>query len=375
MSDFHGIIFAYGAVPELGELVRRRTASSLPFCGRYRLIDFALSSLMNAGIHDVGVIMRRDYQSLLDHLASGKDWDMGRRIGGLRMLPPFGLPEYHRGDYTGTIEALNAVSTYIHDINAKYIIMMHGNTAANIDLRAAIRQHLASGAEITAICTDATPDYRHHRYIVDADGFARSMIFNQTAAGEGAASLEAYIISKPLLISMMDACAAANHYHFHRDAIADYLASGGKVNVFFHRGYGKRIMSTEAYFNTNMDMLSAANRAELFPAERPVRTKTHEDVSTYYAEGSMAKMPCCRRLHNRGRDRQLHHLLRCAHKKGRAAFRLRHHARNGDRRGRYNEKRHCRQIVCGFVVPDDNGQREAAGSAPEGHKDLIRSYL
>ena len=211
---------------------------------------------MNAGIHDVGVIMRRDYQSLLDHLASGKDWDMGRRIGGLRMLPPFGLPEYHQGDYTGTIEALNAVSTYIHDINAKYIIMMHGNTAANIDLRAAIRQHLASGAEITAICTDATPDYRHHRYIVDADGFARSMIFNQTAAGEGAASLEAYIISKPLLISMMDACAAANHYHFHRDAIADYLASGGKVNVFFHRGYGKRIMSTEAYFNANMDTVS-----------------------------------------------------------------------------------------------------------------------
>ena len=81
MSDFHGIIFAYGAVPELGELVKKRTASSLPFCGRYRLIDFALSSLMNAGIHDVGVIMRRDYQSLLDHLASGKDWDMGRRIG------------------------------------------------------------------------------------------------------------------------------------------------------------------------------------------------------------------------------------------------------------------------------------------------------
>ena len=88
---------------------------------------------------------------------------------------------------------------------------------------------------------------------------------------------------------MMDACAAANHYHFHRDAIADYLASGGKVNVFFHRGYGKRIMSTEAYFNANMDMLSAANRAELFPSERPVRTKTHEDVSTYYAEGSTAK--------------------------------------------------------------------------------------
>ena len=281
MSDFHGIIFAYGAVPELGELVRHRTASSLPFCGRYRLIDFALSSFMNAGIHDVGVIMRRDYQSLLDHLASGKDWDMGRRIGGLRMLPPFGLPEYHQGDYNGTIEALN-------DISAKYIVMMHGNTAANIDLREAICEHLASGAEITAICTDQTPDYRHHRYIVDPDGFARRMIFNQTAAGEGAASLEAYIISKQLLLDMMSSCAAANRYHFHRDAIADYLASGGRVNVYFHRGYGRRIMSTEAFFDANMDMLSAANRTELFPADRPVRTKTHEDVSTYYAESSGA---------------------------------------------------------------------------------------
>ncbi len=289
MSDFHGIIFAYGAVPELGELVRRRTASSLPFCGRYRLIDFALSSLMNAGIHDVGVIMRRDYQSLLDHLASGKDWDMGRRIGGLRMLPPFGLPEYHRGDYNGTIEALNAVSTYIHDISARYIVMMHGNTAANIDLRGAIRSHIASGAEISAICTEETPDYKHHRYIVDPDGFARGMIFNQTAAGEGAASLEAYIISKQLLLDMMSSCAASNRYHFHRDAIADYLASGGKVNVCFHRGYGKRIMSTEAYYRASMDMLRAEKRAELFPPERPVRTKTHEDVSTYYAEGSGAK--------------------------------------------------------------------------------------
>ena len=72
MSDFHGIIFAYGSVNELGELVKTRTAASLPFCGRYRLIDFALSSMMNAGIHDVGVIMQRDYQSLLDHIGSGE---------------------------------------------------------------------------------------------------------------------------------------------------------------------------------------------------------------------------------------------------------------------------------------------------------------
>lgn len=89
----------------------------------------------------MGVIMQRDYQSLLDHIGSGKDWDMDRRIGGLRMLPPFGLPEYHTGNYTGTIEALNAVSTYVRGIREKYIVMMHGNLAANLDLTDIIENH------------------------------------------------------------------------------------------------------------------------------------------------------------------------------------------------------------------------------------------
>ena len=116
MADYHGIIFAYSAAPEMGELVRERTSASVPFCARYRLIDFSLSSLRNAGIRNAGVIMQRDYQSLMDHCASGKAWDMTRKNGGLKLLPPFGLPEYHSGDYVGTMEALNAVSTYIEDI-------------------------------------------------------------------------------------------------------------------------------------------------------------------------------------------------------------------------------------------------------------------
>ena len=289
MSDFHGIIYAYGTTPELGELVKSRTASSMPFCGRYRLIDFALSSMANAGIHNVGVIMQRDYQSLLDHIGSGKDWDMDRRIGGLKMLPPFGLPEYHTGNYTGTIEALNAVSTYVRGIKEKYVVMMHGNLAANLDFADVIESHVKSGAEITAICTDLTPEYKHHRYVVDADGFARGMVFNQTEAGQGKASLEAYVISKELLVAMMDACAAANHYHFHRDAIAAYLASGGKINIYMHKGYARRIMSTLSYFKASMDMLDKEKRAELFPADRPVRSKSNEAVSTYYGEGSVSR--------------------------------------------------------------------------------------
>lgn len=287
MNDFHGIIFAYSTAPELGALVRTRTSASLPFCGRYRLIDFALSSMANAGVYDVGVIMQRDYQSLLDHLGSGKDWDMSRRRGGLRMLPPFGLPEYHTGAYTGTIEALNAVATYIRDIPQKYIIMMHGNNAANLDLAAAAKHHLESGAELTAICSPRLGANARLGYVDRGDGFSQHMVLG--GAGGGIPAMEAYIISKDLLLSMMDECARENRLHFHRNAIAGYLNTGGKINLYVHEDYAARITDAAGYYRASMDMLDSEKRAELFPAQRPVRTKIHEEVSAYYGENAKVR--------------------------------------------------------------------------------------
>jgi glucose-1-phosphate adenylyltransferase len=214
MKDFHGIIFAYSTAPELRELVSVRTSASLPFCGRYRLIDFSLSSMRNAGILDVGVIMQRDYQSLLNHLAGGKPWDMSRRSGGMQILPPFGLPEYHRGNYAGTMEALNAVSSYIKDISAKYIVLMLGNTCANLDLSAPMKQHVASGAEITAICAKGNPDGSRIAYAVDAEGYVTEMLMDTEAEEGELASLEAYIINKETLLKMMNFALKRNLYRF-----------------------------------------------------------------------------------------------------------------------------------------------------------------
>lgn len=289
MKDFHGIIFAYSAAPALRELVGARTAASLPFCGRYRLIDFALSSMRNAGILDVGVIMQRDYQSLLDHIGSGKAWDMSRRVGGLRMLPPFGLPEYHTGNYTGTIEALNAVSTYIRDIPQKYLVLLLGNLCANIDLLQPMRQHRRSGAEITAICADHTPAQSHHRYVVGDDGFVKQILFDRTGEGEGLPSLEGYIINKDTLLRMMDECKARNLYSFHKSAVAEFLAEGGKMDTYVHPGYAVAIRNVEAYYKASMDMLKTEYRRQIFPADRPVRTKVHEEVSTYYGEKAISR--------------------------------------------------------------------------------------
>ena len=243
MSKVHGFVYAYHSSPRLGDLTRYRTNASLPFCGRYRLIDFALSSLSNAGVHSVGVIMQRDYQSLLDHLGSGKAWDLSRRSGGLHLLPPFGVNT--RGDYTGTAAA--------------------------------------SGCGITAICRGGAVTGEHHRYLTAAHGRVTKQI-TSASAGAGVAAMEIYIVNKDVLLSILDFCAQENRFHFHRDGLFEYLGRGGTMDVFLHTGYAVRVDAVADYFAASMDMLDPDARASLFPADRPVRTKERADVSTYYGE-------------------------------------------------------------------------------------------
>ena len=289
MAKYHGIIFAYKDAPELGDLTRERTVASLPFCGRYRLIDFALSSMKNAGITDVGVIMARDYQSLLDHIGSGKDWDMSRRSGGLRMLPPFGLPHAHTGNYAGTIEALNAVRSYILDVPQQHIVLMLGSLIANIDLAAAIAAYESGGTDITAICSDGPAVGVNHHYRVDEDGMVKEIFLYRGDADKGLKSLEGYIVCKDVLLRLMDEAAARNHYAFHRHALLGFLNDGGRMNVYRHEGYVCAVRNIAQYYKASMDMLDAEIRHQIFPASRPVRTKIHEEVSSYFGESAVVK--------------------------------------------------------------------------------------
>ncbi|MEG1633385.1 MAG: glucose-1-phosphate adenylyltransferase subunit GlgD [Oscillospiraceae bacterium] len=289
MNDLHGIILAYHTSPGLRELVSKRTSASMPFCGRYRLIDFSLSSMQNAGVRDVGVIMRQDYQSLLDHIGSGKEWDMSRRRGGLRLLPPFGQATYSTGSYGGVIEALCAVESYIRNIRQNYVVLTRGNLAGNVDIDAALRRHIETGADITAVCTDSVPGEPHQRYVADENGFVKEMLYRQSGPGPGYASLEMYIMSKDMLVGIMERGAGSMKYKFHRDAITGLLASGGKIAVYVHPGYAVHIFSVEGYYRASMDALDAGCRADLFPEDRPVRTKGRSDVSTYYGEDAISE--------------------------------------------------------------------------------------
>jgi len=289
MNDLHGILFAYHSDSTLGELTRPRNTCSLPFGGRYRLIDFMLSNYVNAGISDVGLIVHESYQSLLDHVGSGKDWELSRKHGGLRILPPFGYAEKGGGEYRGNMEALAGVYSYLKHIRQDYVIMGWGDIAVNLPVADVLEQHIATGADVTVVCTKNMKGApRSTTYItVGENGQIADMSINPSAAEVNSTleSLECYVLSKKLLLDMVDYAAAHNVHHFGRGILLPRLDSL-KVIPYTHEGYVARFQSVSGYFERSMDLLEPAVRDDLFNPARPIRTKDMSNPSTYYGSES-----------------------------------------------------------------------------------------
>ena len=291
MNNVHGIIYAYHAFPELKTLGARRTGAALPFCGRYRLIDFALSGMMHAGIRDVGVIMQRGYLSLMEHIAGGRSWNLGRHTGGLHLLPPYGLAEATKGVYEGGIEALSAVYSYLNDNIREndYVLLTRGDLCANVDMKALLNAHFESGADITAVCTSKILRGQRHSFVQGPDGFATEILSYQSGPGKGLASLEMYVLRRELLMEMVQWSREHHRLHFHQDAMPYAMEQGKRVAIFQHDGYAMHVTSEVDYYRANMDMLDPEARRSLFTPERPIATRARSDVATYYGDSSCVK--------------------------------------------------------------------------------------
>ena len=209
MNGLHGIIFAYEKAPGLRELTEARMPGSVPFGGRYRVVDFMLSNMAGAGITDVGVVLHGNYQSLLDHIGSGKTWDMARKNGGLKLLPPFAdARKFGVEEFRGKMEALSGVRSYLHEIRQKYVVLSDSDLIINLPLADVFAAHLESGADITAVCTANGGFVDNATYLtLESDG-AIGQVWCAPTAPRGHRSLEIYILSKQLLLTLVDECSA-----------------------------------------------------------------------------------------------------------------------------------------------------------------------
>ncbi len=262
-----------------------RANSALPIAGRYRIIDFVLSCMANAGITNIGVATESNYSSLMDHIKSGKPWDLDRKNGGLNILPP-SLEQMNQGYIRGNIDMLAGIRDYIHRSHENYVVLSLGNNIYNMDLSAVVEKHIENQSDITVVYKDfkgAEEEEltRHTLLELDDEGRVRDIEVQPYYPKTTNASMDIYVMDKALLESIVDECSARGDRDFVKDALVKKM-SGMRIFGYEHTGYTYKIDSMKSYYNANMNFLNGALRKELFNINRPIYTKTKDQSPTKY---------------------------------------------------------------------------------------------
>ena len=289
-----GIIFPNSYDNLVPELAGDRLMASIPFAGRYRIIDFLLSSLANCGISNIAIVVRENYHSLMDHLGSGREWDLLRKNGGLSIFPPYA--EKNMKVYSGRVEALESILPYLKSKKEKYVIMMDANIAVDFDFNAMLAEHIESGADVTVAYTEqeipaeliraGAHGDMYYTLKLD-DGRVRRIFMNSEMCGKQNLAMNIYIMDREALIDKIHAAFVRGSSCFERDILAPRLE---KYNIrgYKYDGYYARICGLKSYFDENMKLLDDENLDEQSTSSQ-IYTKIRDDNPTRYINGCKTK--------------------------------------------------------------------------------------
>ncbi len=293
MSNVAAIIFSSIHNETIDELTRKRTSASIPFGARYRLIDFTLSNFLYADITDIGILTQKNYQSLMDHVGSGKDWDLSRKNGGLIIFPPFSS---HRSDflYENRFEALQSVSGYITKAKVDYFVLTDSDSVNIVDYNDVLKKHKESGADITLVykTLNVTSDLYHNLSLnVNSEGIVEKINLHSKPGSKANVHLNITVISKSLLVSLLSDALVTGAKSFTQDVIYGNYKSLKMYGYNYDKIYLK-MSSMANYFKANMLLLDEKVRNELFgDEERKIYTKVRDSAPTRY--GDNAKVENC----------------------------------------------------------------------------------
>lgn len=289
MNKIMSLVFASESEQKLNELTIHRTTASLPFCGRYRFIDFTLSNLVNSNITTIGIIARSNYLSLMDHIRMGRDWDLNRKNSGIAIFPPY-VSNTSRSVYKGKIEALYSMIDYMDTNKEEYVIITNSNIAANIDYDEVFSKHIDSGADVTMLTYQSCPT-GNTRVIVetnDEDVVTKMIVKNTKSTEEQEIGLNIYLIKKDLLIKMVEDAYEQGFMEFERHLLLPNLDKL-KIVAFKLEGYAAIIDDVNTYYQISMKMLDGNIRNDLFYRAGKIYTKTKDSVPTVYRDNAVVK--------------------------------------------------------------------------------------
>lgn len=282
LKDYMGILMLNENEDRIRRLTRNRPLASIPFGGRYRIIDFVLSNMVNSGITNIGIFTEGKTRSLMDHIGSGKPWDLARKINGLFVFN-LGNSNY----YMNEINTLKNNIEYFYKSKEKYVLFSRSYMVCNIDYKAAAAYHESSGADITIIyknIEDSTKSFINCDVLnLDKNKRVLSVGKNICTSSVSNLSMEMFMMKKERFIDLIIECIKTGYYRSIEEVIYKNV-SELNVNAYEFNGYLSCINSVNAYYKANMDLLNLNISKELFFENGPIFTKSQDESPTKYSE-------------------------------------------------------------------------------------------
>ena len=289
MKNVLGMIFTGEKDSFLRELTLVRAIAAMPVAGRYRVIDFLVSGMVNSGIKNVGVIMQKNYHSLMDHLGSGKEWDLHGKNDGLYILPPF-LTRENVGVYNGSLDALHSNFGYLRRSKQEYVLLCNSLIVFNANFEDMLDAHTQSGADVTIMYTK-NPDMRRPEYgiyfDINADSIITDVEIDPTRPRYENTCMEVFLLRKDLLLDLVDRGSAHGYHDLTRDVFQRMIRDAGmRVSGYEYKDVCYRMDSVQSYFKFNLDVIDPTIRHALFSEDKPVYTKVRDELPARYLENA-----------------------------------------------------------------------------------------
>lgn len=272
---------------DIGGLTKNISLASLPVSCRYRLVDFMLSSLVKADVSNIGIITTKNYNSLMDHVGWGKDWDLNRKNSGLKILTPLAISDTSVAK--SKFEALSAAEKYMDSVLQQYVIVADSNIVCQVDFNDMLRFHEKNNADITVAVIKRKPDCDEFEMILDEKSRAYDCLSHKNGADyECNTLLKITLMHKDYMKKLIQ---KGNTLGW-EDIVKDYISKNfNKLNVYAYEidGYCKVINSVESYCEFHKDLLDEKVSREIFLSKTQILTRVKDSVPTFYGENSKVK--------------------------------------------------------------------------------------